>query len=103
MALDNPDDEILAGLSAEIDIPLQQQLAIKISPALFSLDEEGVIGIKWVRDDIVQFTPIKIVKTEADGVWISGIDPAARIITVGQAFVKPGARVEAVNQSKEKS
>jgi multidrug efflux system membrane fusion protein len=103
VALQNSGNKILAGISAEIDIPLQQVQAIKISPALFSLDEKGVIGVKWVRDNHVQFTPIKVVKTEADGVWISGIEPNAHIITVGQAFVKAGDQVEALTQDEEKS
>ncbi len=98
VALDNPDYKILAGLSAKIELPLQTVKAIKISPALFSLNEDGVIGIKWVKHNIVEFTPIKIVKTEADGVWISGIAPNAHIITVGQAFVKKGDRVEAIDE-----
>jgi len=70
--------------------------AIKISPALFSLDENGVIGIKWVKDSIVQFNTIDVIKTEIDGVWIKALDPDIKIITVGQAFVRKGDKVDAV-------
>ncbi len=96
VSLDNSKHDILAGLSTEIEIPLAEEDAIKISPALFSLDEQGVIGIKSVEQGIVQFNPINIIKTEADGVWISAPDPEIKIITVGQAFVRKGDKVEAV-------
>ncbi|MCK4707872.1 MAG: efflux RND transporter periplasmic adaptor subunit, partial [Gammaproteobacteria bacterium] len=96
VSLGNPELNMLAGLTTEIEIPLLEAKAIKISPALFSLDEDGVIGIKWVRDNIVQFSPINIVKTEPDGVWISALDPEILIITVGQAFVRKGDKVEAI-------
>lgn len=96
--LANPGRKMLAGMSAEINIPLKTETAIKITPALFSLNEAGDIGIKWVRQGQVEFSPIQIVKTEADGVWISGINPQASIITVGQAFVKKGDRVKTVSE-----
>lgn len=106
VSLDNPNLTILAGLTAEMEIPLQQVKAIKISPALFTLDENGVIGIKWVKDKLVQFSAIDIIKTETDGVWISALDPEIKIITVGQAFVRKGDKVEAIFESgteKDKS
>lgn len=102
VSLDNPDLHILAGLTTEIEIPLLKVNAIKISPALFSLDEDGVIGIKWVKDSVVQFSPINIVKSEADGVWISSLEPEIQIITVGQAFVKNGDKVKAILKSSLK-
>lgn len=103
VSLDNPQLNILAGLTTEIEIPLLEVKAIKISPALFSLDESGVIGIKWVRDNIVQFSPVDIVKTEPDGVWISALDPEIQIITVGQAFVRKGDKVKSVLETDKKS
>ena len=96
VSLHNPDLKILAGLTTEIEIPLKQIDAIKISPALFSLDENGVIGIKWVKDSIVQFSTIDVIKTETDGVWIKALDADIKIITVGQAFVRKGDKVDAV-------
>ncbi len=101
--LDNPDLKLLAGLTTEIEIPLKEVSAIKISPALFSLDENGIIGIKWVKNNTVHFSTINIVKTEADGVWITAIDPEMEIITVGQAFVRKGDKVEAISEQLTKN
>ncbi len=96
VSIANDNNEIFAGISSEVNIPLQQVAAIKISPALLALDELGNIGVKTVEDSIVQFTPIDIVKTESDGIWLQGLGNQADIITLGQGFVRAGDTVEAV-------
>ncbi|WP_079254015.1 efflux RND transporter periplasmic adaptor subunit [Endozoicomonas arenosclerae] len=83
-----------AGLSVEAELELSQVEAIKVSPALLSLDENGNPGIKWVDGgDQVHFTPVDIVKSEASGIWLTGIPASARLITRGHGFVREGDRV----------
>jgi len=88
--------QLLAGLSSELSIALEEVSAIKISPALLALDEQGNIGVKSVQNAIVQFTPINIIKSESDGIWLTGLGDKAEIITLGQGFVRAGDRVEAI-------
>jgi multidrug efflux system membrane fusion protein len=84
-------------MSATIRIPSDDVDAYKVSPALLSLDDAGVLGIKSVDEEgLVRFHPVEILKSERDGLWLGGLPPALRLITVGQAFVRPGDRVEAV-------
>jgi len=73
--------------------------AIKISPALLALDEKGNIGVKSVKDSIVLFTPIEIIKSESDGIWLTGLGEEADIIVLGQGFVRAGDKVEAIFDS----
>ncbi|WP_419603511.1 efflux RND transporter periplasmic adaptor subunit [Thiolapillus sp.] len=94
VALDNADGHLLGGLSVELQIPLEQIQAIKITPALMAINEAGVIGIKWVKDGEVQFTPIDVVRSDTDGTWIRGLKDEVQVITVGQAFVREGDKVE---------
>ncbi|MET4694566.1 efflux RND transporter periplasmic adaptor subunit [Endozoicomonas lisbonensis] len=95
LAIANPDMKLPAGLSVEADLVMGQVRAVELSPALLSLDESGVPGIKWVdRNNIVQFTPAEIVKTGSNSLWLSGIPANVRIITRGQGFVKEGSRVK---------
>jgi len=96
IALDNTGSNLLAGLSSEVNIVLAEISAIKVSPALLALDERGNIGVKTVLKNVVQFTPINIVKSEKDGIWLSGLGEQADIITLGQGFVRAGDEVEAV-------
>ena len=96
ISLENPDYRVFGGLSAELEIPLGKVSAIKISPALLALDADGVIGVKWVKDKRVQFTPIDVVKNDVDGAWIKGLEDRVELITVGQAFVRVGDEVETI-------
>ncbi|WP_274051041.1 efflux RND transporter periplasmic adaptor subunit [Thalassomonas haliotis] len=96
VTLDNSDYQTLAGVSSEVSIAMKKLPAVKVSPALLALDEAGNVGIKSVVDDIVVFTPINIVKSESDGIWLSGLGEQADIITLGQGFVRAGDKVEAV-------
>ena len=95
-AFDNPDLGLLAGMSAELAILLEETLAVRISPALLSLDEAGDLGVKWVDGNEVRFTPIDLVKSDAEGAWVAGLGKTVDLITVGQAFVRAGDRVEPV-------
>lgn len=88
--------QMLAGLSSELTIDLAKMSAIKISPALLALDEKGNIGVKSVKETIVQFTPIEIIKSESDGIWLTGLGEQADIIVLGQGFVRAGDEVEAI-------
>jgi len=96
VALDNADFQTLAGMSAELNIALEETLAIRISPALLALNETGDLGVKWVDKQEVRFTPIDLVKSDAEGAWITGLGEEVTLITVGQAFVREGDRVEPV-------
>ncbi|GLX77892.1 hemolysin D [Thalassotalea insulae] len=101
VTIDNADYQLLAGLSSEVNIALEQVPAIKISPALLALDDKGNIGVKTVAEDKVVFTPINVVKSESDGLWLTGLGQQANIITLGQGFVRDGDVVEAVMATNE--
>ena len=96
VAIENKDYHLLAGLSSEVNIVLQEVPAIKISPALLALDKLGNIGVKTVKEDKVIFTPIQVVKSEKSGLWLSGLGEQADVITLGQGFVRAGDIVEPV-------
>jgi len=93
----NPDDRVIQGLTAELRLPIAETMAHRLSPAVLTLDDEGRIGVKAVGDDgRVVFHPVQIVGGSADGVWLGGLPPTLELIVVGQDFVVPGQRVEAV-------
>lgn len=96
VAIDNENVQLLAGLSSELTIDLAKMSAIKISPALLALDEQGNIGVKSVKEAVVEFTPIEIIKSASDGIWLTGLGEQADIIVLGQGFVRAGDKVEAI-------
>jgi len=96
VAVPNPGQKQLAGMSTELALPLQKTWAIRVTPSVMALDEEGNLGVKTVVDKHVKFIPIDIVKSDSQGVWLSGMGQQADIITLGHGFVRDGDEVDAV-------
>jgi multidrug efflux system membrane fusion protein len=96
----NPETRLVAGVTAEIRITTPPTRAHLISPALLALDARERIGVKTVDDDDrVSFHPVEIVTSDSRGVWVTGLPPRARVITVGQGFVRPGDPVNPVQDA----
>jgi membrane fusion protein, multidrug efflux system len=85
------------GQSARVSIFVGQQLAHKMSPSLLSLNSEGGLQVKGIDSaGLVSAYPVEILRSENDGVWLTGLPQSFDLITVGQGFVSVGERVEAV-------
>jgi len=93
VAIANPNQKMKAGVSTEMLIEFKSAQAIKVTPALLSLDSLGNLGVKTVKDEHVVFTPIDMIKAENDGVWLGGFSGPTEVITLGQGFVRPGDKV----------
>ncbi len=95
--LNNESGKLRSGMTTQIRIPVEEAFAHKISPALFSLDNEGGYGVRVVNDDDrVEFYSVTVVAEDEDGVWVSGLPNTSNIITVGQELVISGERVDPV-------
>ncbi|MDQ8205125.1 efflux RND transporter periplasmic adaptor subunit [Pelagicoccus sp. SDUM812003] len=98
----NPDYKHQAGLTADIVATTATQMAHKVTPAILflSADTDGELGLKTVDgDQRVHFYKTEIIGSASDGVWVNGLPEAVKLITVGQGFVLPGAKVKAVEES----
>ncbi|GDY26848.1 efflux RND transporter periplasmic adaptor subunit [Agarivorans sp. Toyoura001] len=98
--LENQDQKLMAGVSASVRIPLEEVAAIKVSPAVLALDEQGNLGVKTVVDDVVQFIPADLVRSDPDGAWLSGFTGDNDVIVLGQGFVREGDKVEPVTKAE---
>lgn len=93
----NPENRIVAGLTAALTLPVAEQKAHKVSPAVLTLDDRGTIGVKTLTpEDMVTFTPVDILGSGPDGVWIGGLPDRVRLVVVGQEFIVAGQRVRPV-------
>jgi len=94
----NSDGGLFSGVSAELRVAVSEEDGHFLSPATLTLDDGGRVGVKVVRGaDEVAFYPISLVRSEADGVWVSGLPTRVRVITRGQGFVTAGETVEPVS------
>lgn len=92
--LENPDGLRVAGSTATLRIGLAPELATRLSPAHLSLDEHGKLGVAHVdSDDEVAFSRVRLLSTDNDGAWVSGLPLRIRLITRGAGFVQPGQGV----------
>lgn len=88
----------VSGLTARVNFQLPGVVAHFVSPALLQLTEDGQLAIRVVEEGRVVEHPISIIRTQTDGVWISGLEPQSLIITRGQGFVSPGEQVSLVQE-----
>lgn len=93
----NPDYALRSGITTRLHIPVDEVLAHRISPALFTLDDEGRVGVRVINDrNRVEFHHIDIVREEPGGAWVTGLPEVTTLITVGQELVVAGQRVAPV-------
>ena len=94
---DVADGSVPEGMTAELHLPTERIKAHKITPALLTLDDQGDVGVKVVIDDgTVKFFRVDMISDTKDGIWLTGLPDEAKVISVGQEFVIPGQKVEAV-------
>ena len=99
--VEHPPADTLTGISAKLSIPVETLRAHRVSPAVLSLDDEGSLGVKTVGpDNTVVFHEIKVVKTESNGAWITGLPDTVTLITLGQGFVNPGEEIDPVPEDQ---
>lgn len=103
VAVPNADNQYMAGMSTELSLPLQSTLAVRVSPSVMALDEEGNLGVKTVVNDHVKFIPIDIVKSDSQGVWLAGMQAITDVIVLGHGFVRDGDKVEVMRDSPEQN
>lgn len=95
--IDNPGHKLRDGQTMELFLPAGVERAHRVSPAVLTLDDRGVVGIKLVDGDgTVRFHAVRIVGDTTQGVWLAGLPDIVDVITVGQEFVKAGQRVKPV-------
>lgn len=96
----NPDGDILAGQIADIRLAGSGVRAAQIARSAITLNEAGVIGVKYVdSNDRVAFAEVTVVEDNPEGLWISGPPEGAAVIIRGQEYALSGAVVEPVRAS----
>ena len=94
VAVRNPGNVVRSGLSAELRVGAGRGAAHLVPVSALVLDSEGRQGVRYVLpDDRVAFAPVRVLEETPQGMWVSGLSGAARVITVGQSFVAEGQKV----------
>lgn len=90
----NPGNKIRDGLTTQAKVNVGTLPAQFLPQSVLTLNDEGVLGVRAVKDGVVQFYKIDIVNNTAEGVWVTGLPAIVDIITLGQENVKQGQKVD---------
>ena len=97
MEAEEPSKIARDGLTVQITVPLLQVRAHRIDSSILTLNDKGQLGIRLatIKDgkSFVQFSQIEVVASDQSYIWVSGLPEIARIITVGQEYVKQGTEI----------
>jgi len=97
ITVDNQDYSLRSGLTVSLQVSLGDIWAHRVAPSLLSLNEQSVMGVRLIDgNNRVVFRPIEIIEDGPNGMWVTGLPSTAKIITVGQEYVREGALVEPV-------
>ena len=105
VAVANPDRNLPSGTSVTVEIPVEQVRAHAISPALISQNEAGELGVKVAVEGKAgeikaRFVPVTPIRADAGQVWVTGLEDAVRLISLGQGFVRDGDAIEVVSTAE---
>ena len=95
----NPSGLIFDGLTAEAKVNLGNIPAHLVPQSVLTLDGDGNLGVRTVKNNIVQFYKISILKDTNKGAWVSGLPTIVDIIILGQEYVESGQEVD-VNKNE---
>ncbi|NNF92319.1 MAG: efflux RND transporter periplasmic adaptor subunit, partial [Boseongicola sp.] len=89
----NADLAIRDGQTAEIAIQSYGETAHLLPQSSLTLDDGGRLGVRLVQNAAAAFAPVDVLRDTTDGVWVTGLEPRADVIVVGQEFVTDGVPV----------
>lgn len=92
----NPGYRIRDGLSARLQVQRVEQLAHKVSPSVLVFDDSGKLVVRTVTGTgtVVSYQ-VRILQDSTDGLYVGGLPAQARIMTLGQHYVRDGVQVQA--------
>ncbi len=100
--VDNSAGHRWIGMSATLSVAVAKVAGHWVKTSVIGLNTDGQLQVKAIdKDSKVVIYPIDIIRTEADGIWISGLPSEVNLITLGQDFVIAGQQV--VGQNSDKS
>jgi multidrug efflux system membrane fusion protein len=94
----NPNLKIREGGTADIFVSVAGEKAHLLPQSAMTLNDNGELGVRSVRDGRAAFVPVRIVRDTVDGVWLAGLPQEADVIIVGQEYVTEGRKVTVTYQ-----
>ena len=86
--IENKDGSVLAGMSSEVSIVIDQAKAFSVSPAHLAISEDGSLRVKTVNgENVVSIVDVNLIRASGNMAYVSGLNDGDLMLTTGQAFV----------------
>ena len=92
--INNVADFFRSGMTAKIEIPYSRVTAYEIKPSYLTLNDQGIVGIKYVENFKVKFTEVEILEENNDKMIVTNLPSNLPIIITGHGFVQEGGFVK---------
>ncbi len=97
---DNADGAVRDGMTAELVLAMPPVRAHRLPQSALTLDDDGRLGVRLAEagpeGETARFVPVRVLSDRRAGVWVLGLPETARVIVIGQDFVRHGGRIETV-------
>ena len=95
LVIPNEDGSLRDGVTADFTVYAGNANAHRVPRSTLVQNDDGVIGVRLLSaDNNVQFASVNLLGEDANGIWVSGLNGAVRVITRGQEYVSDGQSVE---------
>ncbi|MEM8698636.1 MAG: efflux RND transporter periplasmic adaptor subunit [Pseudomonadota bacterium] len=101
VTLTNQGDTLRDGMTAELLIDLPPVTAHLLPQSALTLDDNGRMGVRLAEAGQARFIPVTPIRDTVEGIWVSGLPETARVIVVGQEFVRDGRAIMPVPIKRE--
>ena len=92
--IENKEGSVLAGMSSEVSIVIDQAKAFSVSPAHLAISEDGSLRVKTVNgENVVSIVDVKLIRASGNMAYVSGLNDGDLMLTTGQAFVSEGEKI----------
>jgi len=102
IAVDNKNQTLRDGQTAEIVIQAEGRKGHLLPQSALTLNDDGDLGVRVVQaDNTSQFFAVTLLRDTPEGIWVSGLEDTANVITIGQEYVADGVTVRAKFEDKD--
>ena len=93
--MDNPDQRLRAGVSAQLNVRLAAVQAHLIPASSILLGDRGNSIVRvLLADQTIASVQIAVVGETREGIWVTGLSKEVVLVTVGQNYIIDGERVD---------
>lgn len=82
------------GQTVEILVSSDGTSAHLLPQSSLTLNNDGDLGVRYVKDGIVDFAPVSILRDTTNGIWVAGLPDLLDVIISGHEYVVKGVKVD---------